>query len=113
MLMPQNVKILVATMPVDMRRTYDGLCGMVRDVLKEEPMSGALFVFCNRRRDQVRILWWDRTGFAIWMKRLERGTFRLPSGANAQPFSSAQLVMLLEGIELKGLRQHRRYEMVA
>ena len=64
----------------DLRKSFDGLCGIVRDHFREDPLSGSLFVFLNKRRDMVKLLYWDRDGYAIWFKRLERGKFRLPSG---------------------------------
>ena len=98
MMLPNKVKVLVANGPVDFRKTFDGLCGVVREVLQEDPQSPALFVFRNRRGDQLRILWWDRNGFALWMKRLERGTFCLPrhDGVKAT-LSPVELATLLEG----------------
>ena len=98
MMLPGRVKVLVANEPTDFRKGYDGLCGVVRDVLGEDPLSPALFVFRNRRGDQIRILWWDRNGFALWMKRLERGTFRFPTSKDSkQTISSGELAELLEG----------------
>jgi transposase len=98
MMLPNRVKVLIANEPVDFRKTYDGLCGVVRDALGEDPLSPALFVFRNRRADQVRILWWDRNGFALWMKRLERSTFRFPVGEGSKrTISSTELAELIEG----------------
>lgn len=98
MMLPNNVKVLVATEPVDFRKTFDGLCGVVRNALGEDPLSPTLFVFRNRRGDQLRILWWDRNGFALWMKRLERGTFRVPHAEGAKRvLSPMELAALLEG----------------
>ena len=88
----------MANEPVDFRRTYDGLCGVIRDRLGEDPLSPTLYVFRNKRADQVRILWWDRNGFSIWMKRLERGIFSFPSRSGApQVITQSELAMLLEG----------------
>lgn len=98
MLLPERVKIFVARVPADFRKSYDGLSGMVREVLSEEPESGALFVFLNRRRDQVKILFWDRNGYAIFMKRLERGTFQVPR-SDARELEVKELAMLLEGLD--------------
>lgn len=94
----------------DMRKGFDGLSGMVEEHFGESLFSGALFVFLNRRRDRVKILCWDGGGLALWYKRLERGTFRMPSGGegNAMELSSAQLAMLLEGIT--PLHVGRRYQ---
>ena len=74
----QNVQVWVATTPVDMRKSFDGLAEVVRSFLKEDPLSGNLFVFRNRGGQRVKILWWDRDGLAIYYKRLERGEFRFP-----------------------------------
>ena len=75
MLRVTNVRVLVATEPADMRYSYDGLCGLVRHRLADDPRAGTLFVFFNKRGDQVRILYHDVNGFALWSKRLHRGTF--------------------------------------
>ena len=97
-MLPGRVRVLVASEPVDFRRSYDGLCGIVRDCLCEDPLSPTLFVFRNRRGDQVKLLWWDRNGFAIWMKRLERSTFRFPErGGKSHVITQSELAMLLEG----------------
>ena len=93
----------------DMRKGFDGLSGMVEEHFTESLFSGALFIFLNRRRDRVKILYWDSGGLALWYKRLERGTFRMPSGreGTAVELTSAELSMLLEGIT--PLRVERRY----
>lgn len=94
--------------PADLRRSFDGLAGMVRLHFDGTLFTGALFVFVNRRRTQVKILYWCGDGLAIWAKRLERGTFRVPpAGADSVELSSAELSMLLEGIT--PLRVSRRY----
>ena len=76
--LPPSVRILACTQPADMRRSFDGLAGMVRAVMADDPLSGHLFVFFNRRGDHVRILYFDRNGYCLVCKRLERGRFRLP-----------------------------------
>ena len=82
-----------------MRKSFDGLCGVIRSELGADPLSGSLFVFCNRRRNMVKLLYWDRDGFALWYKRLERGCFRLPPIAAADGrIDRCQLNMLLEGV---------------
>jgi transposase len=93
----------------DMRKSFDGLCGIVRGELSGDPQSGSLFVFCNRRRNMVKILYWDADGFALWFKRLEKGTFRLPkeSGGGTE-INRCRLAMILEGVTPR--RLHRRYE---
>jgi len=98
MLLPNRVRVLAACEPVDFRKGFDGLCGVVRNTLGEEAQGATLFVFHNRRRDQIRILWWDRNGFAIWMKRLERGTFCFPKLTGTKVgISAAELAAILEG----------------
>ncbi len=85
--------------PCDMRKSFDGLSGLVRTELDADPLSGSLFVFCNRRQNMVKILYWDRDGFALWYKRLEKGSFKLPTGSSAYTrIDRLQLTMLLEGI---------------
>lgn len=97
---------------VDLRKSFDGLAGLVRLQGETEVFGGGLFVFVNRRRTLVKILYWDRDGFAIWAKRLERGTFRMPrtDGRQAE-ISTGELSMLLEGITpLRVSRRWRREE---
>jgi transposase len=83
----------------DMRKSFDGLCGLVRSGLDADPLSGSLFVFCNRRRTMVKVLYWDTDGLAIWYKRLEKGRFTLPDIASYDGrIDRRQLSMLLEGV---------------
>lgn len=111
--LPSSVQIYVATAPADMRRSFDGLSALARSVVGKDPMSGHLFVWFNRRGDQVRVLFWDRTGFAILAKRLERGTFRLakspPEGATHVTVDAGELGLLLEGIDLRDAKRQRRW----
>jgi len=93
-----------------MRRSFDGLARMAVEVVAEDPLSGHLFVFGNKRGDRVKILYWNRDGYALWYKRLEAGVFRFPHGAGERvELSAAELAMLLEGIELRGARRLKRY----
>lgn len=113
LMLPPSVRIYLATEPVDCRKSFDGLAAMTRSVLRQDPLSGHLFVFCNKRRDQVRILVWDRNGFALWSKRLERGVFKLPeprAGDSHVEVEAGQLGLILEGIDLTGARRRRRWE---
>ena len=88
--------------PCDMRKSFDGLCGLIRSELDADPLSGSLFVFVNRRRSMVKLLYWDRDGFMILYKRLERGCFKLPDlSASDVRIDRCQLNMLLEGITPK------------
>lgn len=93
-----NIQVWLATAPVDMRKSFDGLAEMVRAFLGHDPLSGHLFVFRNRSAGRVKILWWDRDGLAIYYKRLEKGTFQFPAGGGKSlAISSAELVKLLSG----------------
>jgi transposase len=97
--------------PADMRKGFAGLSGLVRQHIDHELFSGDVFIFINRRRDRIKLLMWDATGFALYYKQLERGTFELPSvGGNASvELSWSDLVMLLEGIEIKSIKRRKRY----
>src|SRR4030042_1007336 len=102
--LPPTVRGLLCLTPADMRRSLDGLAALTREVLREDPLSGHLFVFFNRRRDRVKILFWVRSGLALFYKRLEKGTFRLsafekPDTSRAE-IESAELALILEGIDL-------------
>jgi transposase len=101
-----SIRIFMARQPVDFRKAHDGLLAIVRDEFGDDPFDGSVFVFLNRKRDRVKVLHWDSDGFWLHYKRLERGTFQLQleeSGKRAQ-ISRPQLVMLLEGIDLKRSR---------
>lgn len=88
--------------PCDMRKSFDGLCGLIRSELGADPLSGSLFVFCNRRRTMVKLLYWDRDGFALWYKRLEQGCFSLPTTFTSDSrIDRRQLNMLLDGVVAK------------
>jgi transposase len=104
------VRVYLATEPADMRKSFDGLAALARGVLKLDPFSGHLFVFANRRRDRLKILYWDRDGYAVWAKRLERGTFRIPAAADGRvEMTAADLAALLAGIDLSAARRRVRY----
>jgi transposase len=108
-LSPQ-VRVFLCTQPADMRKSFDGLSGLVSEVFGQEPLSGDLFVFVNRRRDRLKILMWDRDGLALWYKRLEAGTFQVPAATTAGvELDAAQLSMLLAGIDLNTARRRKRY----
>jgi transposase len=111
--LPPSVRILLAREPADMRKGFDGLAHLVQSVLAEDPFSGHLFVFRNRRGDRLKILYWAGDGFALWYRRLEKGTFRFPipseSEATNVPVKAADLLMLLEGVDLNRVRRRPRY----
>jgi transposase len=104
------IRVYLATAPADMRKSFDGLAALAQGVLKLDPLSGHLFVFANRRRDRLKILYWDRDGFAVWAKRLEKGTFRIPGAADGRvEMTAADLAALLAGIDLSTARRRVRY----
>lgn len=103
MTLPPSVKIFIASEATDMRKSFNGLSLAVQQKLKEDPFCGHMFVFFNKRRDQVRVFFWDRNGFSILAKRLERGCFKLPHvqvGATHVTVEAAELALILEGINL-------------
>ena len=105
-----NVRIWLYTQPTDMRKSYDGLSALVKQVLHEDPTSGHLFVFINRKRTQMKVLYFDRSGYCVWGKRLEQGRFQYRSdGADKMVLDWTQLKLLLEGIDLRERRQYKRY----
>ena len=96
-----GVQVWVATTPIDMRKSFDGLMEVVREYLKHDPLSGQLFVFRNKGGHLLKVLWWDTQGLAIYYKRLERGEFRWPrSNATVVEITSAQLLRLLSGLDI-------------
>jgi transposase len=100
-----NVSVWVATVPVDMRRSFDGLAEVVRTFLGQDPLSGSMFVFRNKNAQRAKVLWWDREGLCIYYKRIEKGTFRFPgSDAKSVAISSAELLRLLAGMPLEARR---------
>jgi len=84
--LPANVRIYLCALPTDMRKSFDGLCGLVQTVFGRDVIDGHLFLFLNRRRDRIKLLYWDRDGLALWYKRLEAGTFETPRlGVTSRP----------------------------
>jgi transposase len=111
---PQSHPIYVATAAVDMRKSFDGLAAIVKNGFQKNPLDGTFFVFINRVADRLKILYWDRDGYALWYKRLEAGRFRIPVGltASGEPValvSAAQLAMILEGIEPLAVKRQKRF----
>ena len=104
-------RIYLCMAPTDMRKGFDTLAVLVREFLVQDPLSGHLFLFISRRRDRLKILYWDADGFAMWYKRLEQGTFRSPhAGAEdaGVELKASELAMLLEGIDLKSIKRSKR-----
>lgn len=107
-----NVRIYLHTQPTDMRKSFDGLCGVVRSVFQADPTDGSLFLFINRRQDRLKMLWWDRDGLALFYKRLESGTFELlraPDESAVLEMDATQLAMLLGGVTLDTAKRRKRY----
>lgn len=92
-----------------MRKGFDGLSGLVREALMKDPLSGDVFIFFNKRRTQVKLLLWERDGFSIYYKRLERGTYELPSSTKNE-LRADELMLILQGISLKSVRRRKRFE---
>ncbi len=111
---PASVRIYMATEPVDGRRGIDGLAGLVQSTMQLDPLSGHLFFFLSRRGHMARILFWDRSGFVLVTKRLERGRFRfpreIPAEATQVTLDAGELALLLEGIDLRGAVRRPRWQ---
>jgi transposase len=105
MILGGGVKAYVCTEPVDMRKSIDGLSQLVAPLLGEDAFSGAVFVFLSRRREKVKLLWWDRHGFWLAYKRLERGRFPRPDELARRGLSASELAAFLEGIDLTRTRR--------
>jgi transposase len=111
-LIPSSIRIFLAREPADMRRSFTGLCGLVRDGLGADPLSGYLYCFRNKRGDKLKMLYFDRTGLAIWYKRLEQGRFHWPECATASvELDAAEMAFLLEGVDMKSLKRHKRFRL--
>jgi transposase len=107
-----SARIWLCTTPTDMRRSYPGLVALVKHQLMQNPLGGDLFVFINRKRTQMKVLYFDSGGYCIWGKRLEQGTFAaVRSGDKTQALSWATLKCLIEGLDIKVMKQRLRYQM--
>ena len=98
----------------DMRKSFDGLSGLVRNELQKDPLSGDVFIFVNKRHNQVKLLLWERDGFSIYHKRLERGTYELPvlnDSSLSSELRSDALMLILQGISLKSVRRRKRFDL--
>ncbi len=111
-----STRIFIAIGVTDLRKGFDGLCGLVSGQLKEDPLSGAMFLFVNRRRDRLKVLYWDGDGLAIWYRRLEQGTFQLPkpgSDTSSIKIRSDEFTMLLRGIDLGSVKRRKRFALAS
>ncbi|KAA3628036.1 MAG: transposase [Proteobacteria bacterium] len=109
---PPTMRVFVALEPTDMRKSFDGLANAARSVIEQDPLSGHLFVFFNRRRTMMKAVYWDRNGYSLLGKRLEKGTFVLPRGndRNVVELEAAELALILEGIDLSNARRRPRWK---
>jgi transposase len=111
-----DVRIFVCLTPIRMQFSFDTLMGLAQETFNQDPLSGHLFLFFNRKRDRIKILFWDTDGFCIWYKRLEVGVFQLPvatEGDQGIELNSRQLNQLLDGLDLRNGRRRRRYRRVS
>ncbi len=111
--LPASVRVYLCTVPCDMRRSFDGLHAMASGAMRMDAFAGHLFVFANLRRDRVKILYWDRDGFAVWAKRLEEGTYAMPfsgTGEMRREITAQELGALLSGIDLNQAKRRKRYQ---
>jgi transposase len=115
----RTTRVFLAIEPTDLRKGFDGLFALVENVIREDPFSGHLFVFRNRRRDRLKVLWWDTDGLAIFYKRLERGNYQFPTDSVVSKsdtissrceIRSDELSLLLAGIDLGSVKRRRRYQ---
>jgi transposase len=109
---PANVSIFLCAEPVDLRKSFDGLGGLVESVFGRNVLDGHLFLFVNKRRDRIKSLWWDHDGLVIWYKRLESGTFEIPrpkAGESHVTLDQTELAMLLGGVALASAKRRKRF----
>ena len=104
----KDIEIYLFTSPTDMRRSFDRLAEMVREFIKVNPLSGGVFVFCSRRRDKVKILYWEEDGFALWYKRLEEGTFKIKDEDGYENITVVDLKLLLQGMDLSRIKFRKK-----
>ncbi len=107
-----NTRIYLHVPPTDMRKSFDGLTGLVRSVFKADPLNGSWYLFLNRRRDRIKILYWDRDGMALWYKQLSRGTFeqlRSPESTATLELDATELALLLSGVTIESARRRPRF----
>jgi transposase len=113
-----QVRLFLAREPCDMRKSFHGLTALTESLLNQDPLSGHLFVFVNKRRDRIKLLYWGGTGFCIWYQHLQKGTYQLPDAASIAAgesieITASQLSLILDGIDLSSVRQRARYQLCA
>ncbi len=109
---PSAVKVYLCKQVTDMRRSFDGLAMMVQNIVKQDPLSGHMFVFRNKRGNMMKLLYWDNDGYAIWYKRLEKGKFSWPSNIQeGMAIDSRDFAMILEGVKLSRTAKEKRFRL--
>lgn len=113
---PTQVQVFLYRRPTDMRKSFHGLVALTESELKQDPLSGSLFVFLNRRRDRIKILYWGQTGFCIWYQQLQKGTYQIPEHDSLKdqdvlPVTRSQLSLILDGIDLSSVRRRPRFQL--
>jgi transposase len=104
--LPIGARIFMAVKPVDMRRSFDGLCATIAEALGSNPLSGDLYLFRGKRADRIKAIIWDRNGLAIWSKRLEKGKYKWPTRDSASiELSAHELELLLDGVDFTRIRR--------
>ena len=111
-----QIRVFLYRRPTDMRKSFHGLVALTESELKQDPLSGSLFVFLNRRRDRVKILYWGQSGFCIWYQQLQKGTYQIPNPTaldeqDTLEVTRSQLSLILEGIDLTSVRQRPRFQL--
>jgi transposase len=114
--LPPQIRVFLYRLPTDMRKSFNGLVALTESKLKQDPLSGSLFVFVNRRRDRIKILYWGQTGFCIWYQQLQKGTYQLPGQDSLDEqeileVTRSQLSLILDGIDLSSARQRMRFQL--
>lgn len=114
--LPPQIRVFLYRLPTDMRKSFHGLVALTESALMQDPLSGSLFVFVNRRRDRIKILYWGQTGFCIWYQQLQKGTYQLPAEASLEECQTvevtrSQLSLILDGIDLPSARQRMRFRL--
>lgn len=114
--LPPQVRVFVYRLPTDMRKSFHGLVALVESAVKQDPFSGSLFVFFNRQRDRIKILYWGQTDFCIWYQQLQKGTYQLPDEKSLEAqqtieVTRSQLSLMLDGIDLASVRQRMRFQL--
>jgi len=112
--LPPSVRLFIARGATDMRKSFDTLAALVIEQIDEDPQSGHLFLFVNRRRDRLKVLWWDRSGYCLLAKRLEHGQFRVFDRAEgttgAFEMQASELALILDGIDLRGAKRRLSHD---